>query len=214
MKSTSYAVRLLPLWAGMTTSRSMESTITRRILFAGVVLLAATMAACGGSTQAMTGTTPSQVSSIAAMSENGGNFSLLKEGQGRGHSPAPEIGTPTTGTTPDPDDPEADDDAGESGHGHGKALIQYEGFTKSISENCPALTILFDDDGTTIKTDAHTDFQRAECAALKQASETSSIHLHIAAKKLDDGSVVATYVRMQGPKFDVDDPVEEEDTTN
>ena len=199
----------------MTTSRSMESTITRKILFAGVVLLAATVAACGGSTQAMTGTAPSQVLSIAAASENGGSFSLLKEGKGRGHSPAPEIGTPTTGTTPDPDDPEADDDAGESGHGHGKALIQYEGFTKSISENCPALTILFaDDDGTTIKTDAHTDFQRAECAALKKASETSSIHLHIAAKKLDDGSVVATYVRMQGPKFDVDDPVEEEDTPN
>lgn len=193
----------------------MESTITRKILFAGVVLLAATVAACGGSTQAMTGTTPSQVPSIAAASENSGSFSLLKEGKGRGHSPAPEIGTPTTGTTPDPDDPEGDD-AGESGHGHGhgKALIQYEGFTKSISENCPALTILFaDDDGTTITTDQDTDFQRAECKELKKASETSSIHLHVAAKRLEDDSLVATYVRMQGPKFDVDDPVEEEDAT-
>ena len=184
----------------------MESTITRKILFAGVVLLAATVAACGGSMQAMTGTTPSQVSSIAAASENGGSFSLLKEGKGRGHSPAPEIGTPTTGTTPDPDDPEANDDAGESGHGHGhrKAAIQIEGFTKSVTGECPELTIVFEDhtEVTTVKMDElETEFQRVTCKALK-ASTAPSIHLHIAAEKMEDGSLVAIYVRMQGPKFD------------
>src|SRR5262245_5347641 len=197
----------------MTTSRSMESTITRKILFAGAVLLAATVAACGGSTQAMTGTTPSQVSSIAAASENGGSFSLLKEGKGRGHSPAPEIGTPTTGTTPDPDDPEADDDAGESGHGHGhgKAAIQIEGFTESITGECPELTIVFEDhtEVTTVKMDElETEFQRVTCKALK-ASTAPSIHLHIAAEKMVDDSLVAIYVRMQGPKFDYGDDAED-----
>ena len=175
----------------------MESTITRKILFAAVVLLAATVAACGGSMQAMTGTTPSQVSSIAAASENGGSFSLLEEGKGR---------TPATGTTPDPDDPEANDDAGESGHGHGhgKAAIQIEGFTKSVTGECPELTIVFEDhtEVTTVKMDElETEFQRVTCKALK-ASTAPSIHLHIAAEKMEDGSLVAIYVRMQGPKFD------------
>ena len=199
----------------MTTSHSMESTITRKIMWTGVVLLATTVAACGGSTQAMTGTAPSQVSSIAAASETGGGFSLLKEGKGKGHSPAPEIGAPTTGITPDPDDPEGDDDAGESGHGHGhgKALIQYEGFTKSITGDCPALTIVFDDaDATTVTTvkteELTTEFQRATCDALK-ASTAPSIHLHVAAKKMEDDSLVATYVRMQGPKFDDGDDAED-----
>ena len=184
--------------------------MTRKILWTGVVLLAAAGAACGGSTQAMTGTAPSQVSSIAAGSEQGGSFSLLKEGKGRGHSPAPDTGTPTTGITPDPDDPETDEDGGESGHGHGhgKALIQYEGFTKSITGDCPALTIVFDDaDATTIKTDLTTDFQRATCEALK-ASTAPSIHLHIAAKKMED-DLLATYARMQGPKFDDGDDAED-----
>jgi hypothetical protein len=192
----------------------MESTITRKIMWTGVVLLATTVAACGGSTQAMTGTAPSQVSSIAAASETGGSFSLLKEGKGKGHSPAPEIGAPTTGLTPDPDDPEGDDDGGESGHGHGhgKALIQYEGFTKSITDGCPALTIVFEDDTkvTTIKTDElATEFQRATCKALEAAGKAESrVHLHIAAKKMEDDSLVAIYVRMQGPKFDDGDDAE------
>src|SRR5262245_63912838 len=99
----------------MRTSISIEATLIRTIAGTGVVLLAATVAACGGSTQAMTGTAPSQVSSVAAAGEDGGSFSLFKEGKGKGHSPAPELGTPTTGDTPEPDDPEGD----ESGHGHG-----------------------------------------------------------------------------------------------
>jgi hypothetical protein len=201
----------------MTTSHSTESTFTRRIVWTGVVLLAATVGACGGSTQAVTGTAPSQVSSIAAASEDGGTFSLLKEGKGKGgHSPAPEIGTPTTGTTPDPDDPEDEGDALGNGRGHGKAQIQIEGFTKSITGECPALTIVFDDlDETTVKTEELTTaFQRATCDALKK-STAPSIHLHIAAKKIEEDSLVATYVRMQGPKFDDgDDPDEEESTTN
>jgi hypothetical protein len=173
-------------------------------------LLAAAVAACGGSTQDVTGTAPSQVSSAAASSDNGGSFSLLKEGKGKGgHSPAPEIGTtPTTGTTPDPDDPEADDDAGESGHGHGhgKAAIQIEGLTKSITGGtggCPELTIVFNDETTvaTVKTeDLTTEFQRATCEALLAAGETP-VHLHIAAR-MQDETLVAIYVRMQGPKGD------------
>ena len=189
----------------------MESTITRKIAWTGVVLLAATVAACGGATQAASGTAPSEVSSIAASTESGGSFSVLKEGKGKGHSPAPELGTPT----PEPDDPEEDGDDPASGHGHGKATIQYEGFTKSITGECPALTIIFDDaDGTTVTTeDLTTAFQRATCEALK-ASTKPSIHLHVAAKRMADDSLVAIYVRMQGPKFaDGEDGDEEEDPT-
>jgi len=39
-------VRLLPLQASMTIFHPMESTITRKIMWTGVVLLAATAAAC------------------------------------------------------------------------------------------------------------------------------------------------------------------------
>ena len=188
----------------------MEATLIRTISGTGVVLLAATVAACGGSTQAMTGTAPSQVSSIVAAGEDGGSFSLLKEGKGKGHSPAPELGTPTTGDTPEPDDPEGDESG--NGHGHGNAQIQIEGFTKSITGDCPALTIVFDDkDETTVKTeDLTTAFQRATCKALKE-STAPSIHLHISAT-LEDDSLVATYVRMQGPKFDDSDDADEEET--
>ncbi|HEU5256614.1 MAG TPA: hypothetical protein VFU28_11530 [Vicinamibacterales bacterium] len=191
----------------------METTLLRTIAGTGVVLLAITVAACGGSTQAMTGTAPSQVSSIAAVGGDGGSFSLLKEGKGKGHSPAPELGAPTTGDTPEPDDPEGDESG--DGHGHGKAQIQIEGFTKSITGDCPALTIVFDDkDETTVKTeDLTTAFQRATCKALKE-STASSIHLHIAATRLEDDSLVATYVRMQGPKFDDSDDADDEETTN
>jgi hypothetical protein len=194
----------------------MESTTTRTIVWAAVILLAATVAACGGSTQALTGTAPSQVSSVAAASDTGGSLSLLKEGRGKGgQTPAPETGTtPTTGTTPDPDAPEDDSDELGKGHGHGKATIQYEGFTKSITGDCPALTIVFnDDDGTTVRTeDLTTEFQRATCKALKE-STALSIHLHIAAKKMEDDSLVAIYVRMQGPKFDDGDDADEEEGT-
>jgi hypothetical protein len=198
----------------MKTSFSMEATTIRTIAGIGVVLVAATVAACGGSTQAITGTAPSQVSSIAATGEDGGSFSLLKEGKGKGHSPAPELGTPTTGDTPEPDDPEGDGDELGNGHGHGNAQIQIEGFTKSITGDCPALTIVFDDtDETTVKTeDLTTAFQRATCKALKE-STAASIHLHIAARRMEDDSLVATYVRMQGPKFDDSDDADEDETT-
>jgi hypothetical protein len=178
----------------------MEATLIRTISGTGVVLLAATVAACGGSTQAMTGTAPSQVSSIAAAGGDGGSLSLLKEGKGKGHSPAPE-----------PDDPEGDESGND--HGHGNALIQIEGFTKSITGDCPALTIVFDDkDETTVKTeDLTTAFQRATCKALKE-STAPSIHLHISATRMEDDSLVATYVRMQGPKFDDSDDADEEET--
>ena len=186
---------------------------TRKIVWAAVILLAATVAACGGSTQGVAGTAPSLVSPVAGAADGAGTLNLLKEGKGRGgHSPAPDLGTPTTGTTPDPDDAEIDEDTGElgHGHGHGKAAIQIEGFTSSIGGDCTAgLIIVMDDDiPTTVKTDGDTDFQRANCLALK-ASTASSIHVHISARKLEDDSLIAIYVRMQGPKFDDGDDAEE-----
>jgi len=190
----------------MTTFHSMASTTTRKIVWAGVILLA--VAACGGSTPGSTGTAPSLVSPIAGATDGAGSFHLLKEGQGKGgHSPTPEIGT-----TPTIDDPETDD-AGESGHGHdhGKAAIQYEGFSTSITGGCPdGLTIVFDDDDTTVTTvttDLTTEFQRATCAALLAAG-TTPVHLHIAAT-MQDETLVAIYVRMQGPKGDDADDTEE-----
>ena len=191
----------------------MEST-TRKFMSVAVIILAAAAAACGGSTEALGGTAPSQVSSVAAASDNGGSLNLLKEGKGKGR-PTPDIGTtPTEGTIPDPED--AEDDAGDfgKGHGHGKAAIQIEGFSKSITGGCPdGLTIVLDDDTTvtTVNTeDLTTEFQRATCQALLAAGETP-VHLHIAATSQDE-TLVAIYVRMQGPKGD-DDGDEEEDTT-
>ena len=178
--------------------------MTRKIQWTGVVLLAATVAACGGSTQSMTGTAPSQVSSIAAASEQVESLSLLKEGKGKGHPPAPDTGTPTTGTTPDPDAPEGDGELGK-GHGHGKAAIQLEGLATIDSQtDCPTLIITINGQTvTTIDTpEFKTEFQRATCEQLK-ASTSPSIHLHIAATKMEeDAPLTAIYVRMQGPKFD------------
>lgn len=208
---------MLPLRLGMTTSHSTESTITRKIVWTGVLLLAATTVACGGSTQALSGTAPSDVSSIAAAMDNGGSFNVLKEGKGKGHAPAPELGTPTTGDTPDPDAPEEDGDDLGTGHGHGKAAIQLEGLaTIDPATNCPTLTITINElTVTTVDTsDLKTEFQRATCDQLK-GSTAQSIRLHVAAKRLADDSLVAIYVRMQGPKFDDgEDDDEEEDTTN
>jgi hypothetical protein len=189
----------------MTTSHSMQS-MPHTIMWPALILLAAAAAACGGSTQSLAGTAPSQVSSVAAPND-GGTFSLLKAGKGKGR-PAPDLDAP-------------EDDAGDlgNGHGHGKAAIQYEGFTTSITGGCPdSLIIEFDDDTdstvTTITTDPDTEFQRAECVALLAKGQTP-VHVHIAAKKMDDDSLVAIYVRMQGPKFDdPDDAEEEEDATN
>jgi hypothetical protein len=194
----------------MTTSHSIEST-TRQFTWAAVVLLAATTAACGGSTQSLAGTAPSQVSSLAAPS-GGGSFGLMKDGKEKGR-PAPDIGTtPTT----DADDPETDGGESGHGHGHGKAAIQIEGFTKSISGDCTTgLIIVFNDETTvtTVKSEnLTTEFQRATCEALLAAAETP-VHLHIAATMQDDDTLVAIYVRMQGPKGDDDDGDEEEATT-
>ena len=192
----------------------MESTMTRQIVGTAVILLAATVAACGGSTQTATGTAPSLVSPVATATDGTGTFGLLKQGKGKGpgsdHSP-----TPTTGTTPDPDDQDAegDGDAAE-GHGHGKAMIQIEGFTTSIEGTCPALTIVVNDTITVTTVDTPeltTEFQRADCTAIKGAA--GPVHVHIAAK-MQEGILVAAYVRMQGPKADdSDDADEEEDAT-
>jgi hypothetical protein len=197
----------------MTTPHSMES-VTRKIMWPSVILIAAAAAACGGSTQDLAGTAPSQVSAVATASDTGGSFSLLKEGKGKGR-PTPDAGdTPTTGTTPDPDDPEEDSSELGKGHGHGKATIQIEGFSEKIDGTCPNLIISIN--GLTVHTvetlELTTDFQRATCEALAlKASTAPSIHLHIAAKKMEDESLVATYVRMQGPKFDDGDDAEEEE---
>jgi len=197
----------------MMTSHSMKSTITRKILWTAMVLLAATAAACGGSTQNVAGAAPSLVSPSVA-NDGTGTLGLLKEGKGKGGHDTPAIGT-----TPEPDDPDAGDDDGiGEGHRHGKAMIQIEGFATSIDGDCPALTIVMKDTitVTTVDTaDLTTEFQRATCAAIKAAGETQTpVHLHVAARKQDD-ALVAVYVRMQGPKGDeVDDTDEKEETTN
>jgi len=61
----------------MTRSDSMESTHTRRIAWCALILLTAMMAACGGSTQAISGTAPSLVSPVATATDNAGSFNLL-----------------------------------------------------------------------------------------------------------------------------------------
>jgi hypothetical protein len=193
----------------MTTFHSMASTATRKIVWAAVLLLPLAVVACGGSTQGNPGTAPSLVSPLAGATEGTGSFNLLKEGRGKGgHSPAPEIGT-----TPmiDPDDPEIED-GDESGHGHGNASIQYEGFIDPalIEGDCNGgLKIPIND--VIITTVGATEFQRATCEELLDSTATR-IHLHIAAKWHDE-TLVATYVRMQGPKGDHGDDTEEEEGT-
>jgi len=56
--------------------------------------------------------------------------------------------------------------------------------------------------GQTVKTDLTTDFQRADCTDL--VDPAAPFHLHIAAKMHED-TLVAAYVRMQGPKIDEND---------
>jgi hypothetical protein len=170
-----------------------------------VILLAVAVAACGGSTtQAMTGTAPSIVSPLA--DSPNGTLSVLKEGNGKGsdkggHAPAPTTAAPTTGTTPD----DADEaDAPEDGHGHGHARRQIEGFSASITGECQTLTITIND--VIVTTNEDTKFQRAACQDLVDP-EATSFHLHIAAKVTDEG-LIATYVRMQGPKAKGDEDAE------
>ena len=197
----------------MTTSHSIKSS--RKIVWGALALFAVATTACGGATQSMTGTAPSSLSAMSGAPDAGSTFGLLKEGKGKG--PDARIGeTPTTPTEPG-DDQEGDD----SGHGHGHAAVQLEGFTSDITGTCPDLTIVINDQ--TITTNLDTDFQRGVCTDLLPVTittpttgttptvgttaetvpaEATSFHLHIAATMdAETGKLVATYVRMQGPKI-------------
>ena len=178
----------------------MKSTTSRKIVWGAVVLFAASAAACGNSPQSLAGTTPSVLSSVASATDSGGTFSTLKTGKGKGPDKGGDDTTPTTGTTATT----GADDGEETGDdsGHGRSQTQIEGFTTSVTGTCPDLTIVMIN-GKTITTDPATDFQRVDCADLV-APTTEGFHLHIAAKMQDD-ALVATYVRMQGPKIDEDD---------
>jgi hypothetical protein len=169
----------------MTTSHPMKSTTSRKIVWVAVLLFAMSAAACGSSPQSLAGTTPSVLSSVASATDSGGTFSTLKTGKGKG-----------------PDQGGADDgeETGDD-NGHGRSKTQIEGFTTSVTGTCPDLTIVIN--GQTVKTDLTTDFQRADCSNLADPT-ASAFHLHIAAK-MEEDALVATYVRMQGPKIDEDD---------
>src|SRR6266545_3760578 len=133
----------------MTTSHSMKSTTSHKIVWGAALLLAASAAACGSSPQSLAGTTPSVLSSVASATDSGGTFSALKTGKGKGT-------TPTTGA-------DAGEETGDDS-GHGRSKTQIEGFTTSVTGTCPDLTIVIN--GQTIKTDLTTDFQRADCTDL------------------------------------------------
>jgi hypothetical protein len=157
---------------------------TRTMLWTAMVLLAVAVTACGGSTQTTTGTAPSIVAPLASASDGAGTLDLLKEGKGK----APK------------DD---DDDSGEPGRGHGRGqpILQIEGFTTSIHGDCPNLTIVINNATViTVGSPDATEFQRATCAQIKAAGNQEPVHLHIAAKRQDDDSLVAASVRMQGPR--------------
>jgi hypothetical protein len=183
----------------------MDPTPMRTITWSTLILLlAVAVAACGGSTQAITGTAPSIVSPMADSAD--GTLSLLKEGNGKGsdkggHAPTPTTGSPTTEVE--------EGDAPEDGHGQGHATKQIEGFSVSITGTCQTLTITIND--VIVKTNENTEFQRAACEELADP-EATSFHLHIAAKMTDDG-LIATYVRMQGPKAKGGEDAEETETT-
>ena len=88
----------------MTTPHSMESMMTRKFGWIAMVLLTATVSACGGSTQT-TGTAPSLVAPVAASTETAGTLGLLKEGNGKGHLGTPRqslnLATPTPRKKPE-----------------------------------------------------------------------------------------------------------------
>jgi len=171
---------------GMTTSNSIAST-SRKIMWIGTLLLAASAVACGGTTQSLLGTGPSGVPTVAAAPDAGGTFSTLKDGKGKDSTgKGPDRGdTPTAGTAPshggapdtDTDDPETGAGHGhghepEPGddHGHDAAMTQLEGFTTSITGTCPSLTIEIN--GMTVTTDLTTDFQRGACTDLVPTTTT------------------------------------------
>ena len=186
----------------MTTLHSVES----KIVWGALTMFAVATTACGGATQSMAGTAPSSLSAASGAANVGGSFGLLKEGKGKG--PDSSTGdTPTTPTVP------GDDQEGDEG-GHGHAALQFEGFTSDITGECQNLTIVINEQ--TIITNDHTDFQRAECTDLKPTpapEEPVVFHLHIAATMDGDGNLVATYVRMQGPKVGAGDAEDENTTT-
>ena len=181
----------------MITLQSLES----RIVWGAVVMFAVATTACGGATQSVTGTAPSSLFAMSGAPDAGATFGLLKEGKGKG----PDNGTGETPTTPTaPVDDQEDDDSGQE---HGQPALQFEGFTSDITGTCQDLTIVINEH--TILTNDATDFQRAECTDLKPATaaepeEASVFHLHIAANMDTEGHLVATYVRMQGPKINGD----------
>jgi hypothetical protein len=181
----------------MTTSHSMKSTTSHKIVWGAALLFAASAAACGGSPQSLMGTTPSTLSSVASATDSGGTFSVLKAGKGKGPDKGGDDTTPTAGTTLTTGADDGEETGDDSGHGHSQTQI--EGFTTSVTGTCSDLTIVMIN-GKTIKTDRTTDFQRADCADLV-APTTEGFHLHIAAKMQED-ALVATYVRMQGAKID------------
>jgi hypothetical protein len=196
----------------MTTLHSIES----KIVWGALTMFAVATTACGGAAQSMTGTAPSSLPAISGAPDTGGLFGLLKNGNGRG--PDGRTGDiPTTPTVPG-------NDQGGDGSGHGHAALQFEGFTSDITGTCPDLTIVINEQ--TVITNEDTDFQRADCADLQPVTTTAPttnttasvgtraettptttaleepgvFHLHIAAIMDADGNLVATYVRMQGPK--------------
>jgi hypothetical protein len=177
--------RSLRLMLGMTTSNSIAST-SRKIMWIGTLLMAASAVACGGTTQAL-GTAPSGVPAVAAAPDAGGTFGTLKDGKGKDSTgKGPDRGdTPTAGTAPsnggapdtDTDDPETGAGHGhghqpEPGddHGHDAAMTQLEGFSTSITGTCPSLTIEIN--GMTVTTDLTTDFQRGVCTDLVPTTTT------------------------------------------
>ena len=183
----------------MTTSHSMKSRTSRKIVWGAVLLFAASAAACGSSPQSLAGTTPSVLSSVASATDSGGTFSALKTGRGKGPDKGGDDTTPTAGTTPTTGADDGEETGDDSGHGRSKT--QLEGFTTSVTGTCPELTIVIN--GQTVKTDLATDFQRADCTDLADPA-AAAFHLHIAAK-MEEDELVATYVRMQGPKIDEGD---------
>jgi len=172
--------RSLRLMLGMTTSNSIASA-SRKIMWIGTLLMAASAVACGGTTQSLLGTAPSGVPALAAAPDGGGTFGTLKDGKGKDSTgKGPDRGdTPTAGTAPSnggAPDTDADDPETGAGHGHGHepepaddhghdaATTQLEGFTTSITGTCPSLTIEIN--GMTVTTDLTTDFHRGACADL------------------------------------------------
>jgi hypothetical protein len=203
----------------------------RKTMFAALLTVAALAAACGGTTQSLTGTAPSAMSTTASASALAGTLGTFKEGNGRGHGKGDDGFV--TGMPPAIGEPDAREPGEDGDEGHGRAAIQLEGSATSITGTCPDLTIVINDQ--TVITDIDTEFQRADCSDLAPATLTTpapstpttsttqtltddptptSFHLHIAARQdAVTGDLIAVYVRMQGPKIDgADDGADDTET--